>query len=62
MAQSEYLASSDAFERNSPKSIRLIRLSKSRIEHSSPDSDPHAKQTGFTTATRAISVEADWLY
>jgi hypothetical protein len=26
-------------------------LSKSRIEHSSPDSDPHAKQTGFTTAT-----------
>src|SRR6476646_98350 len=44
-------ASSDAFERNRPRSIHLIRLSRSRIEHSSPDSDVHAKQTEFAVAT-----------
>src|SRR6476469_6260927 len=44
-------ASSDAFERNRPRSIHLIRLSRSRIEHSSPDSDPQAKRTEFAVAT-----------
>src|SRR6476660_4825122 len=51
-------ASSDAFERNRPRSIHLIRLSRSRIEHSSPDSDPHAKQTGFATATALLMIYA----
>jgi hypothetical protein len=37
--------------RNSPRSIHLIMLSRSCIEHSSPDSDLHAKRTEFTTAT-----------
>src|SRR3954465_6325706 len=44
-------ASSEVFDRNSPRSIHLIRLSRARIEHSSPDSDVHAKRTEFTTAT-----------
>ena len=51
-------ASSEVFERNSPRSIDLIRLSRSRIEHSSPDSDPHAKQTGFATATGSWQVRS----
>src|SRR3954466_4312621 len=42
-------ASSEVFDRNSPRSIHLIRLSRARIEHSSPDSDVHAKRTEFTT-------------
>src|SRR4051812_14889014 len=49
-------ASSEVFDRNSPRSIHLIRLSRSCIEHSSPDSELHAKRTGFTTAT-PISVQ-----
>src|SRR4051794_29889788 len=44
-------SSSEVFDRNSPRSIHLIRLSRARIEHSSPDSDVHAKRTEFTTAT-----------
>src|SRR6476659_5800741 len=44
-------APSDAFERNRPRSIHLIRLSRSRIGHSSPDSDVHAKRTEFAVAT-----------
>ena len=57
-------APSDAFERNRPRSIHLIRLSRSRIEHSSPDSDVHAKRTEFAVATggeaeRNFAVPAD---
>src|SRR4051794_9686664 len=35
-------------DRNSPTSIHLIRLSRSRIVHSSLDSELHGKRTGFT--------------
>src|SRR3954453_3896937 len=31
-----------------------MRLSRSRIDYLSPDSDPHAKQTGFATATPVV--------
>ena len=43
--------SSELFDRNSTSSVHLIRLSRSCIEHSSPNSELHAKRTGFTTAT-----------
>jgi uncharacterized protein YidB (DUF937 family) len=33
----------------------MIRLSRSRIEHSSPDSNLHAKRTEFTTATGLVN-------
>ena len=50
-AQSEYLCFERRLARNRPRSIHLIRLSRSRIEHSSPDSDVHAKRTEFAVAT-----------
>ena len=51
MAQSEYLRLERGLRAKRPRSIDLIRLSRSRIEHSSPDLDLHAKRTGFATAT-----------
>ena len=56
MAQSEYLRLERGLRAKRPRSIDLIRLSRSRIEHSSPDSDPHAKQTGFATATATLGL------
>jgi hypothetical protein len=50
MAQSEYLRLERGLKQ-ARAAIHLIRLSRSCIEHSSPDSELHAKQTEFTTAT-----------
>jgi hypothetical protein len=56
MAQSEYLCLERSLRPIQPEEHPPIRLSRSRIEHSSPDSDLHAKQTGFATATTDLDL------